>query len=134
MALLSAHFSLFSPHFSLVFCVNLRYIESMTIEQTIDIPANRRVSLDLPPELPVGRAKITVTPKFDEYTVKVAFDNEAQKWYAQNDVIPIILEDDSLDTLVNRFKLAAPEMLEINDMPRKNVKLFFNIEPQAVIM
>ena len=37
----------------------------MTIEQTIEIPADRRIFLDLPPELPVGRAKISVTPEAD---------------------------------------------------------------------
>ena len=35
----------------------------MTIEQIVEIPADRRVFLDLPPELPVGKAKITVTPQ-----------------------------------------------------------------------
>ena len=35
----------------------------MTVEQTIDIPVSRRVYLDLPPELPVGRAKITIIPE-----------------------------------------------------------------------
>jgi len=38
----------------------------MTIEQTIEIPASRRVFLDLPPELPVGKAKITVTPQAEK--------------------------------------------------------------------
>jgi hypothetical protein len=35
----------------------------MTIEQTIEVPASRRVFLDLPIELPVGWAKITITPQ-----------------------------------------------------------------------
>ena len=37
----------------------------MTIEQTVEIPADHRIFLDLPPELPVGRAKVefTVTPE-----------------------------------------------------------------------
>jgi len=37
----------------------------MTIEQTIEIPADRRITLDLPPELPTGRAKVEliVTPE-----------------------------------------------------------------------
>ena len=37
----------------------------MTIEQTVDIPASRRVFLDLPLDLPVGRAKVafTITPE-----------------------------------------------------------------------
>ncbi|MDR2597025.1 MAG: hypothetical protein LBC76_06870 [Treponema sp.] len=30
----------------------------MTIEQTIEIPANHRISLDLPYELPVGKTKM----------------------------------------------------------------------------
>ena len=33
----------------------------MTIEQTIDIPPNHRLELDLPFELPVGRAKVELT-------------------------------------------------------------------------
>ena len=32
----------------------------MIIEQTIEIPPNRRLVLDLPVELPVGRAKVEV--------------------------------------------------------------------------
>ena len=35
----------------------------MTIEQTIEVPLSHRITLDLPPELPVGKAKITVTPE-----------------------------------------------------------------------
>jgi hypothetical protein len=40
----------------------------MTIEQTIEIPPDRRLVLDLPFELPVGRAKVelTVTPEKKE--------------------------------------------------------------------
>jgi hypothetical protein len=37
----------------------------MIIEQTIEIPVNRRIFLDLPQELPVGKAKVelTITPE-----------------------------------------------------------------------
>jgi len=35
----------------------------MIIEQTVEIPANHRIFLDLPPELPVGKARITITPQ-----------------------------------------------------------------------
>ena len=69
-----------------------------------------------------------------EYAVTVAFDDEAQKWYAQNDDIPLILEDYSLDKLVSRVKIAAPEMLEMNNLLHKDVKLSFKIEPQAVVV
>jgi hypothetical protein len=37
----------------------------MTISQTVEIPANRRISLDLPLHLPLGKAKVEliVTPE-----------------------------------------------------------------------
>jgi hypothetical protein len=69
----------------------------------------------------------------NEYTITIAFDDEAQKWYAQNDAIPIMLEDASLDALISRVKLAAPEMLEINNMPHAGMQLIFRMEAQAVM-
>ncbi|GHU97255.1 hypothetical protein AGMMS49940_18240 [Spirochaetia bacterium] len=68
-----------------------------------------------------------------EYTVLLAWDEEAQKWYAQNDDIPIILEDASLDTLIRRVKLAAPELLEMNEKPHADMHLLFKMEAQAVV-
>ncbi|MDR0316022.1 MAG: hypothetical protein LBH97_03885 [Treponema sp.] len=40
----------------------------MTIEQTIEIPSDHRLVLDLPYELPIGRARVelTVTPEKKE--------------------------------------------------------------------
>ena len=35
----------------------------MTITQTVEITADRRIFLDLPLDLPVGKAKVTVTPQ-----------------------------------------------------------------------
>jgi len=70
----------------------------------------------------------------NEYTISLSFDDEAQKWYAQNDEIPIILEDFSLDTLINRIKLAVPEMLEMNNLPKTDIYLAFKMEPQAVMV
>jgi len=40
----------------------------MTITQTVEIPADRRIFLDLPPELPVGKAKITITSQAEKHT------------------------------------------------------------------
>jgi hypothetical protein len=37
----------------------------MTIEQTVDIPADHRIFLDVPPEAPAGRTRITVTFETD---------------------------------------------------------------------
>jgi len=37
----------------------------MTIEQTIEIPASHRITIEVPPELPTGKAKVelTITPE-----------------------------------------------------------------------
>ena len=34
----------------------------MTIEQTIEIPASRRITLEVPVQIPVGKAQIFLTP------------------------------------------------------------------------
>ena len=34
----------------------------MTIERIVDVPANRRILLDLPPELPAGKVRISFFP------------------------------------------------------------------------
>jgi len=70
----------------------------------------------------------------NEYTISLSFDDESQKWYAQNDEIPIILEDFSLDSLIKRIKLAIPEMLEINNLPKTDIYLAFKMEPLAVMV
>jgi len=38
----------------------------MTVEQTVEILASRRIFLNLPLELPMGRAKITVTSQVEK--------------------------------------------------------------------
>jgi len=70
----------------------------------------------------------------NNYTITLSFDDEAQKWLAQNDEIPIILEDFSLDKLINRVKLAVPEMLEINNLTKTDIYLAFKMEHQAVMV
>jgi len=69
----------------------------------------------------------------DEYTIEIAFDDEAQRWYAVNDDIPLALEDDSLDVLINRVKIVAPDVLEENNMPYIGITLIFKVEAQAVM-
>ncbi|MDR2798508.1 MAG: DUF1902 domain-containing protein [Treponema sp.] len=69
----------------------------------------------------------------NEYTVLLTWDDEASKWYAINEDIPIILEDVSLDTLLDRVKMATPELLELNGQPHRDIHLLFKMERQAVI-
>ena len=49
-----------------------------------------------------------------EYTVLLTWDDEACVWVAVNDDIPIVLESDSFDTLIERVRHTAPEILQEN--------------------
>ena len=77
--------------------------------------------------------KMVIISTMDEYIITIAFDDEARRWYAQNDDIPIMLEDDSIDILISRVKLAAPEILELNNMPHNGIHLIFKMESEAVL-
>ena len=43
----------------------------MSITQIVEIPANHRIFLDLPLDLPVGEAKITITPQAKKNTENI---------------------------------------------------------------
>ena len=54
----------------------------------------------------------------NEYKVNFIWDEEAKVWVASCDEIPLALEDGSLDKLMYRVKLAAPEIIELNNLPK----------------
>lgn len=54
----------------------------------------------------------------NEYRVDFFWDDEASVWIATCDEIPLVLEDGSLDRLMYRVKLAAPELIEMNHLPQ----------------
>ena len=68
----------------------------MTIEQTVEIPADRRIFFDLPPELPVGKAKVELT-----FTLlSVAPDKEGrEKIRLTKPMIDNLLQGDALRSL-----------------------------------
>ena len=68
-----------------------------------------------------------------EYTITITFDEEAAVWCAVNDDIPIALESDSLDVLIERVKLAVPELLELNGKNHEHTVLHFSMEREAVL-
>jgi hypothetical protein len=49
----------------------------MTIEQTIDVPASRRLTLDVPPEIPVGKVILTFTPAPDDSSSEASVERES---------------------------------------------------------
>ena len=55
----------------------------------------------------------------NEYTVKFYWDDEAKVWIAtSNDIIGLILESETVENLMNRVRLAAPELIELNHLPK----------------
>lgn len=56
------------------------------------------------------------------YTVLFTWDEEASVWVATSpDVTGLVLESESLDSLMNRVKDAVPELLELNSQTPANV-------------
>ena len=68
-----------------------------------------------------------------EYIVLLSWDGEASVWIAENDDIPIALESPSLDTLMERVRIAAPELLELNGKNHGNIALRFKMERQTMV-
>ena len=61
-----------------------------------------------------------------EYIVSLKWDDEANVWVAVCDDIPLALESASLDELINRVRIAAPEIIELNSLPQRE-SLRFNM-------
>ena len=50
-----------------------------------------------------------------DFFIKMIWDEEEKRWTAiGSEGMGLVLESDSFDTLVDRVKLAAPEMIELN--------------------
>ncbi len=53
----------------------------------------------------------------NEYGLHFTWDAETEAWITQSDVIPgLVLEDESLNTLIERVRLAATELIELNKL------------------
>ena len=48
------------------------------------------------------------------YTININWDDEARVWVAISEDIPLALEGGSLDALIERVKIVAPEILALN--------------------
>jgi hypothetical protein len=53
---------------------------------------------------------------------------------AEHDDIPIVLESGSLDLLMERVRVAAPEILELNEKEFKDVYLNFTTKRRAKVI
>ena len=59
------------------------------------------------------------------YDIDVNWDEQAGVWCAVCDDIPIALESNSFDALIERVKTAAYEILELNGKKREPMRLCF---------
>jgi hypothetical protein len=62
------------------------------------------------------------------FDINVSWDDEAGVWIAISDDIPLALESNSYDALLERVKIAAPEIIELNHKITEPVVLFFKSE------
>lgn len=63
------------------------------------------------------------------YTVKLFWDIDATVWVATSDDIRgLVLESGSLDVLIERVRMAVPELLKLNNQPLDHAKIAFMIE------
>ncbi|MBR6012789.1 MAG: DUF1902 domain-containing protein [Selenomonadaceae bacterium] len=60
------------------------------------------------------------------YNVKLSWDDEAKVWLANCEEIPLAMEDGSLDKLIYRVKIAASELIELNNLPKYD-SIFMNL-------
>ena len=69
-----------------------------------------------------------------EYTIILSWDDEASVWIAESEDIPgLILESGSFDALVERVKIAVPDLLELGEKEHAPVKLHFKAERLAIV-
>ena len=61
-----------------------------------------------------------------EYVVNFVWDNEACVWSATSDNIPgLVLESGSFDALLERVRIAVPELLSLNKSSGLPISLSF---------
>jgi hypothetical protein len=53
----------------------------------------------------------------NEYTINFSWDDEAGVWIAICDDIPLALESNSFDALIEKVKVVVPEILALNKKP-----------------
>jgi len=67
-----------------------------------------------------------------EYTVNIAWDDEAKVWIAtSDDVRGLVMEAESYEILIGRLKVAVPELLELNGQPRMSVLKCISVMQQV---
>ena len=69
-----------------------------------------------------------------EYDILLIWDDDARVWIAQNDEIPLVLENGSLDLLMEQVRIAVPEILDLNGKAHEDVYLGFTTKRRAKVI
>ncbi len=68
-----------------------------------------------------------------EYVIRIEWDSEAKVWIAENDYLPLIIESESLDNLMDRTRKLIPELVELNNLPNPKYLYFFLENREEVV-
>lgn len=63
--------------------------------------------------------------------INVKWDEDACVWYCECDEIGLALESGSYDALIERIKIAIPELLELNNISKETM-FYINTEKRPV--
>ncbi len=63
--------------------------------------------------------------------INIKWDDEARVWFCECEEIGLALESGSYDALLERIKMAIPEMMELNNIS-KNTMFYINTEKRPV--
>lgn len=67
--------------------------------------------------------------KRKNYTITLFWDKEASVWVAISYALGLALESDSIEILIERVKLAVPELISLNELePQRPISLCFKIK------
>ena len=72
------------------------------------------------------------------YKIDLLWDNEACVWVATSedeDIKGLVLESGSFDALIERIKIAVPELLELNEKGKKSsITILFNVTRSETVV
>ena len=66
--------------------------------------------------------------------IRMIWDDEAAVWIATSEDVPgLVLESGSFDALLEKVRIAAPEMIELNGTNHPQYKLSYSMEREDVV-
>jgi hypothetical protein len=68
----------------------------------------------------------------NSYTVQMLYDSESGTWYTDCDIPGLILGADTAEILLERVKLAAPEIMELNGVPPGKIRFLREVRESVV--